>query len=114
MPMAIVALLFANPTGGATICPFALITGTACPGCGLTRATLALGRGDMGAAMAFHPLVLVVLAWLVGAWAVAVAKRSGYRINLNQKLIDRLLWATAALLLVTWVIRLTAGTLPPV
>ncbi len=31
-----------------------------CPGCGITRATLALLHGDLHAALRFHPLVLVL------------------------------------------------------
>ena len=42
------------------MCPTALFFGIPCPGCGLTRATLALLRGDVGAALHFHPLVFVL------------------------------------------------------
>jgi hypothetical protein len=48
-----------------TICPFANLTGQPCPGCGLTRATLALLLGRFDQAVQLHPLspvVLVVLA----------------------------------------------------
>ena len=41
-------------------CPLALFAGIPCPGCGLTRATIALFHGDLGAALRFHPLVLVL------------------------------------------------------
>lgn len=41
-------------------CPFALLTRHPCPGCGLTRATLALLHGDVASAVHFHPLVFVV------------------------------------------------------
>ena len=46
---------------GVTVCPFALVTRQPCPGCGLSRATMALARGDLPAALHFHPLVPVVL-----------------------------------------------------
>lgn len=114
LPVAALSVLSLNPTTGTTICPFALITGTACPGCGLTRATLALSRGEFGTALTFHPLVMLVLAWLIGAWGVAVAKRSGYSVRVNYKVVDRLLWATGALLVITWIVRLAGGTLPPI
>ncbi|HEX6764876.1 MAG TPA: DUF2752 domain-containing protein [Polyangiaceae bacterium] len=45
---------------GAPACPTALFLGIPCPGCGLTRATLALLHGDFGAALRFHPLVFVL------------------------------------------------------
>lgn len=39
------------------LCPMASSFGVPCPGCGLTRATLALLHGDVHAALHFHPLV---------------------------------------------------------
>lgn len=52
-------------------CPLYQLTGLWCPGCGLTRATHALLRGDLGAAFGFNlffPLFLggIVFGWL--AW----------------------------------------------
>src|SRR4051812_16948199 len=42
------------------LCPFAILTRHPCPGCGLTRGTLALLHGHLGEALRFHPLVPVV------------------------------------------------------
>lgn len=39
------------------LCPMASSFGVPCPGCGLTRATLALFHGDVHGALHFHPLV---------------------------------------------------------
>ncbi len=39
------------------LCPMASSFGVPCPGCGLTRATLALLHGDVHGALHFHPLV---------------------------------------------------------
>lgn len=50
-------------------CPFRQLTGLPCPGCGLTRATVALLRGDIRAMLFFHPLAPVFLAF----WAAVVA-----------------------------------------
>ncbi len=114
-PLAGLIAIFTVPFGPApTICPFALITGIPCPGCGLTRAVVALGHGDIGSAVAFHPLVGVVLAWFAGTWLVAVARRRGVNISLDRRVVDRLLWATAALFVITWLVRMGTGTLPPV
>ena len=41
------------------VCPFALATGVPCPGCGLTRATLAFCRGDVSGAAHLHPGVFL-------------------------------------------------------
>lgn len=99
---------------GPTLCPFALLTGTACPGCGLSRAAGSLVRGDFGAALAYHPLVLLVGLWLAGAWATAVARRLGYDMGPDQRLTNRLLVVSGVLFLVVWGIRIATGTLPPV
>lgn len=37
-------------------CVFRAVTGVPCPGCGMTRAWLALLRGDVASAIAYHPL----------------------------------------------------------
>lgn len=88
-------------------CPFALLFGLPCPGCGLTRAALVLLHGDLERAISQHPLVLVVLgvmAWL-GAdlllgqrWPhPAMGRRARWRLPLLAGL-------TAALV-VLWLLR---------
>lgn len=42
------------------LCPFAFLTRHPCPGCGLTRASLAMFSGDFHAAAHLHPLVFIV------------------------------------------------------
>ena len=42
------------------MCPFKLLTGVPCPGCGMTRAYLYLFEGDIQGAFYFHPLF-----WLI-------------------------------------------------
>ena len=54
--------------GLAIPCVFYQITGLLCPGCGNTRAALALLRLDVPAAFAYNPLFLVeffYLAWII-------------------------------------------------
>lgn len=53
-------------------CMFAEMTGLPCPGCGMTRASLALMRGDLRTALLFHPFVpfFFVLGGFVAAGAL--------------------------------------------
>lgn len=108
------ALVLDPRAAGPTLCPFALVTGMACPGCGLTRAAGWLVRGDMGAAWTAHPLILVVAAWGLAAWVVRLRRAGGGSVRVNRRVVDAALVATAAVFVVTWVVRIAAGSLPPV
>jgi hypothetical protein len=94
-------------------CPFALVTGVPCPGCGMTRASLALLHGDLAAAFRLQPLspVLVPIAALLSAETLFVylwqrpntlSERllARYRVNSNW------LWGIATVLLLgVWAAR---------
>ena len=51
-------------TGQGFPCLFHLLTGLYCPGCGGTRAFLALLRGDLSLSLSYHPLVAYMAAVL--------------------------------------------------
>lgn len=114
-PFALALLLAWTPTDdGPTICPFALLTGHACPGCGMTRALAYLVRGDFDRALLYHPLAPVLtlvgiagLVWLMG-------RRRGSWPSLSVKTINVALSIAGALLLGVWLTRIATGTLPPV
>ena len=58
-------------------CPLASVVGVPCPGCGLTRATLALAHGELKHALELHPLVLVLAPlffWAMGSAAVGYVR----------------------------------------
>ncbi len=64
------ALLLA--LSGTPLCPTALVLGVPCPGCGLTRATLALAHGDLRAALGFHPLAPLLVPLLAVVFGKAL------------------------------------------
>jgi len=113
--LALGVLLAVSPTSeGPTICPFALCTGTACPGCGMTRAASALLRGDFDVAMALHPLMPLIALQLAGGWVWYLLRRSGRVQAMSTRTLNAVLIVTGLALLAVWVSRLVGGTLPPV
>ncbi len=57
-------------------CPFRATTGIDCPFCGMTRATLAMGGGDLGRAIELHPLAPIVLLFVLALLVTVVLGRS--------------------------------------
>lgn len=46
-------------------CAFRRVTGTPCPGCGLTRSWVALGRGAVAESLVFHRLGWLVMLYVL-------------------------------------------------
>jgi len=89
-------------------CPFHAATGLDCPGCGGTRAFLALAHGDVRAALDHHALLVLALpALVVGwvAWARATWAGRPARLALDARLVP----AVVAVLLVFAVVRNLPG-----
>lgn len=99
---------------GPTFCPFALCTGTACPGCGMTRAIAHLIRGDIGTAYAYHPLVFLVSIQALGGWVWFLLRRTGMVAPMRQTTLNIILFGSAVALVAVWALRLVSGTLPAV
>ncbi len=62
-----------------SVCPSAFFLHQPCPGCGLTRASVALAQADFATAIAFNPVAPFVCPLLVGtlAWAFYTYIRFG-------------------------------------
>jgi len=58
---------------GPVICPFRLMTGLPCPGCGLTRSWVYLLHGQPGAATAANPFGILALLAAVALVAVVTS-----------------------------------------
>jgi hypothetical protein len=115
-PLGLAVILLAGSPGddGPTLCPFALITGTACPGCGMTRAASSLIRGDVGGAIGYHPLIPLISILAVGGWVWFLLVRSGRARPPTSQAVNAVLITTGVLLMAVWLARLVSGSLPPV
>jgi len=58
---ALVSPLIVASACGVSVCPWALTMGTPCPGCGMTRAAIALAHGDVSTALALNPSALLTV-----------------------------------------------------
>ena len=116
LPAAVLGLMtMASPSDdGLTICPVALLTGVACPGCGMSRAIAWMFRGDLERSVGYHPLAPLVVIIGVTAVVWAIGRRLRGWAGPRSAVLNGGLVALAALLMVVWITRLVSGTLPPV
>lgn len=54
--LAVIVLFYLVIEAFGVTCPILFLTGVSCAGCGMSRAWMALLRGDWAGAFAFHPL----------------------------------------------------------
>lgn len=68
-----------DPSGGGLYpaCPFRVMTGWWCPGCGMTRAVHHLLRGDIVQALRFNLFVALVLAGVAAGWLGWLLRAAG-------------------------------------
>jgi len=93
-------------------CLFRRATGVACPGCGLTRAFFALGRGEWSEAIRLHPLapfLLLEAAVLFLMWAARLLPLTRSQL---ERWAERLILANGALFILVWCVRLYFNSLP--
>ena len=101
---------------GGGLCIFSRITGYPCPGCGMTRAVLAVLRGDLRAAFSFHPLWVTLPAvalLLLHAVFPRTFEKALARTPLSKDVFRRIESVTAVLLLaaflIVYILRLLQG-----
>lgn len=96
------------------LCPTRLAFGVPCPGCGLTRATLALLRGDFAAVLRLHPLAPILaplLLWGLATSALASAGLVGAARWDPTRILPRWGWALLGLALLGLYAARLAGAL---
>jgi len=94
-------------TGFFPNCPFRMLTGFTCPGCGSTRGLHRLLHGDIVSALEFNPLMVLSLPFLLYALVrytvAAVSGRPLQRHNLDAKYI----WMLFGVIMSFWIFRNT-------
>ena len=100
-----IAILFTD-----SICLTKAVTGFPCPGCGLTRANLSFFRGNFSQALNFHPLFLVVDAYLI--YIVIYALKSNTRESKTVKILT-VIFAVSLLGVFIYRVRLLYPNIEP-
>lgn len=115
LPLGGLLLVLWTPNdAGLVLCPFRLITGHACPGCGITRAVSHLFKGNWALAVGYHPLAPVVVLWLAGAWLYLLGLSQGWWRRLPRSFLITTSVLLAVSFLGVWAFRWATGSLPPV
>ena len=101
----VVPLALASALGVST-CPVALLTGTPCPGCGMTRAALALARGDVALATSMNPSALLTVPLSAGLVAFfTLSYLYDGRMRANARVPRALAIGTIVVLTCVWIAR---------
>lgn len=87
-------------SGNTSICIFKVYTGLPCPGCGMTRAFMAVFHLDFHTAFFWHPLWPLVL---IGPLLYYFAFRAGEKGRLYKRAI---IFVSLVLLITTYIIRM--------
>lgn len=105
------AFFLAPTSNGDVTCLLRIHTGQACPGCGMSRATGSLFRGDLAAAVAYHPYVLAIFgqAALFGLWWY---KNNNRPLSPKQsKRFIGILAGNSVMVVLIWLVRIATGHL---
>jgi hypothetical protein len=106
---AYVAAVDPSDSPGFLPCPYRSLTGWWCPGCGLTRATHHLLRGDLAQALRFNLFVVLILIGLALTWLVWTLQVVGRPIRWVRRIPTWAYTFSIAALLVFAVVRNLPG-----
>lgn len=90
-------------TLGFVPCPVRTVTGVSCPGCGMTRACVALSAGDVGAAWHAQPFVFVIVALAVSVGLARNRSRAAWQ-RLPARMRTALPVALLGLVIIRWIL----------
>lgn len=82
-------------------CPIRRFFGVPCPGCGMGRAYLALCRGDIHAAFAYHPLF-----WLAIPLLFLFLHNEVFNFHISQKVLNIIAVVSIILFITVYLVRI--------
>lgn len=88
-------------------CPFRLLTGLNCPGCGTTRGLHRLLHGDLVGAFQFNPLMMLLLPIFLYAFVRHTTAVFRDRPIKSNQLDPRFIWMFFVVVMSFWVFRNT-------
>ncbi len=94
-------------TGFFPTCPFRMLTGLNCPGCGSTRGLHRLVHGDLLGAFQFNALLVIVLPFMFYALARYTLAAATGRPYQRHYVKPRYLWMLIGLIMAFWIVRNT-------
>ncbi|WP_083555293.1 DUF2752 domain-containing protein [Nocardiopsis dassonvillei] len=94
-----------NEPGNYPTCPWLLLTGTFCPGCGTMRAVALTTNLDILGAISMNPLLFVLAPYLLLSYARWFADALGFRRGPRRLTPTWFIWGLLVLILVYWVAR---------
>ena len=102
-----------DPSDGGTFlpCPFRSLTGLWCPGCGMTRATHHLFRGDLTQALRYNLFVIAIIAGIAAGWLTWTLSAAGRSLT-GGRTIPTWAPAVAITILVAFAVVRTVTGLP--
>jgi len=111
----VLAALWRPSDTGLPLCFFRFSTGLACPGCGMTRAVAAVGRGELAVAVRYHAFGPLIALGLAAAWAaigIGLVTGRNFLPEFTGRRVSIFAVAFIAAFLVYWLIRVLTGTAP--
>jgi hypothetical protein len=109
--VALVAAAFAAAISfDVPLCPFAIVTRHPCPGCGLTRATLAILHGHLAESLHLHPLALVVSPLVAAmlaynAYSYVKSGKHAAAEAISSRRATQLIGALGVVMIAVWIAR---------
>lgn len=111
--LCLLGVALATPGIQLPVCVFKTLTGLPCPSCGVTRAVIALSRGDVGRALFLNPLAALAcgaaLVYLLYAAAVLVLRLPRLRPVVSPLGARVVRVTTVAVLAVNWAWLIATG-----